>query len=186
MINQTSIKPIYTELQGYLSQAPAGDKVAYLRDPSIWEQFNNTIDELNKVSGRDYSKFKITNIRRDGGEPYVENLDYRSKLNGLIMRLYGEYFEKETSPFSGNPSTVVNQNQSQSQTMQITLIMEFQSIIDKKLYGSQLEEKEKTYLEKVKASLPTVKSVVELINLVVTLAKSMGLSIEQMIKLFTL
>lgn len=185
MSNKLPIKPIYTELQGYLSQAPAVDKVSYLRDPSIWEQLNNTIDELNKVSGQDYNKFKITNIRNDSGEPYIENLDYRSKLNGLIMRLYGEYFDNETSPFSGTPSTVVNQSQSQSQTAQIALIMDFQSVIDKKLYGSELEGKEKSFLEKVKESLTTVKSTTEVINLILTLGKSMGITIDQIIKLFS-
>lgn len=184
MSNQ-AIKPIYSELQGYLSQAPTGDKVAYLRDPSLWQQYNSTIDELNTIAGKDYNKFKITNIQNDGGEPYILNSDYRSKLNGLIMRLYGEYFDKEIAPFGGSPNTVVNQNQSQSQTTQIALIMDFQSVIDKKLYSFELDEKEKTFLEKIKAALPTVKSMVELINLVVSLAKSLGLSVDQIAKLFS-
>jgi hypothetical protein len=178
------IKPIYSELQGYLSQAPSGDKVAYVRDQSLWEQFNKTIDELNSVSGQDYNKFKITNILHDGSEPYILNSDYRSKLNGLIMRLYGEYFEKEISPFSGGPSTVVNQNQQQSQATQIVMITEFQDLIDKRFYGAELEEKEKSFLQKLKDSLPTVKSVVELVNLILTIAKSSGLDINQISKAF--
>lgn len=183
-MSNDKVKPIYSELQGYLSQAPAGDKVAYLRDPSLWQQYNGTIDELNTVSGNDYNKFKITNILNDGGEPYILNSDYRSKLNGLIMRLYGEFFETETSPFSGSPSTVVTQHQSQTQTTQIAMIMDFQSVIDKKLYGSDLEEKEKTFLEKIKASLPSVKTFAELMNLVITIAKSLNISIDQIAKIF--
>jgi len=184
-LNLNNIKPIYTELQGYLSQAPAGDKVAYLRDPSLWQQYNSTIDELNTIAGKDYSKFKIANIQSDGGEPYILNSDYRSKLNGLIMRLYGEYFENEISPFSGGPNTVVNQNQTQSQTMQIAMMLDFQSVIDKKLFSSQLDEKEKTFLEKIKTSLPAVKSMAELVNLIASLAKSLGLSVDQIAKLFS-
>ena len=188
MANNSDIRPIYTELQGYLSQAPTIDKMMYLYDKPLWEQLNTTIDELNEKSGEDFSKFKITDIKQQKREPYAQHVpttDYRSKLNGLIMRLYGKYFSEEQSPFGGFPSTVVQQNQSQSQTMQITMILEFQSLIDRKIYGTELKPEEKSFLEKVKSSLPTVKSSIELMNMCLSLAKSLGLSIDQVLKLFT-
>lgn len=184
-MEKAKIRPIYTELQGYLSQAPAGDKVAYLRDEALWHQYNATIDELNTTTGKDYNKFKITNTYPSDIGTYILNSDYRSKLKGLIMRLYGEYFEDEVSPFGGGPSTVVNQNQSQSQTVQVAMLLDFQSFIDKKLLNSELEPKEKTFFEKLKSSLPSVKTSVEIVNLVVNLAKSLGLSIDQIFKLFS-
>ena len=188
MAINSDIRPIYTELQGYLSQAPAIDKVPYIYEKPLWEQLHKAIDELNEKSGEDFSKFKITDFKQQKHEPYsqyIPTTDYRTKLNGLIMRLYGQYFSDEQSPFGGFPSTVVQQNQSQSQTMQITMALEFQSLIDRKLYGSELKPEEKSFLEKVKASLPTAKSTIELMNMCLSLAKSLGINLDQMTKLFS-
>lgn len=188
MANNSDIRPIYTELQGYLSQAPSAEKVVYLYDKSLWDQLNGVIDELNEKSGEDYSKFKITSIMQQKHEPYspyILTSDYRSKLNGLIMRIYGRHFSEEHSPFGGFPSTVITQSQAQSQSVHVAMIMELQSAIDKKLFTSELEENEKGFLTKVKESLPTLKSFVEVINLVLGLAKSFGLSVDQVVKLFS-
>lgn len=188
MTVNNSIRPIYSEIQGYLSQAPNIEKVPYIYEKPLWEQLNNVIDELNEKSGEDFSKFKITDFKQQKHEPYsqyIPTIDYRSKLNGLIMRLHGQYFSEEQSPFGGFPSTVVQQNQSQSQTMQITMILEFQSMIDRKLYGSELKPEEKSFLEKVKASLPAAKSTIELMNMCLSLAKSLGINLDQMTKLFS-
>lgn len=188
MTDNINIRPIYTELQGYLSQAPTIEKVPYIYDKPLWEQLNKAIDELNEKSGGDFSKFKIADFKQQKHEPYsqyIPTTDYRTKLNGLIMRLYGQYFNEEQSPFGGFPSTVVQQNQSQSQTTQITMILEFQSLIDRKIYGTGLKPEEKSFLEKVKASLPTVKSSIELMNMCLSLAKSFGITLEQMTKLFS-
>jgi len=183
-MSKNKIKPIYTELQGYLAQAPSSDKASTVSDSSLWQQFNNTIDELNKISNNNYDKFKITNINQGARGPFILNSDYRSKLNGLIMRLYGEYFETESSPISGSPSTIVSQNQSQSQTTRIAMIMDFQSLIDEKLYSSELNEKEKTFLEKIKVALPSVKSFAEITSLIINIAKSLGISVDQLSKIF--
>jgi len=180
-MSKSKIKPIYTELQGYLSQAPSSESVAYIRDQSLWQQLNNTIEELNETTGGNYDKFKIIGVQQGNGGAYILNSEYRSKLNGLIMRIYGEYFEEEVSPFSGGQSTIVSQNQ--SQTTHIAMIMDFQSQIDKKLYSTDLKEKEKKFLEKVKTSLPSVKSLLEVIQLVLSLAKYTGLSTERLLQL---
>ena len=57
---EEKIRPIYSELQGYLSQAPklesTIDRSTY---STLWTQVNNTIDELNKASAKNYDGFKI-------------------------------------------------------------------------------------------------------------------------------
>ena len=98
------------------------------------------------------------------------------------MRLYGEYFPDEPQPFSGQPSTVVTQTNNQS--VQVAILLDFQSFIDKKLYSADLEEKEKNFLQKIKDSLPNIKTSVELVGLVISIAKDLGLNIEQILKLF--
>jgi len=60
MAEKEDIRPIYSELQGYLSQAPNGkiELITYTKGKGLWEQVNETIDELSKITGNDYSRFK--------------------------------------------------------------------------------------------------------------------------------
>ena len=179
---EQNIKPIYEEFQGYLAQAPMPDNGAYLYNSILGEKFNQTIDELNQITGEDYSKFKV-NITQDTSGSHFSVQEYRTQLNGVIMRLHGKFFQQYQTPFSGTPSTVVNQSQSQQQ-FHITMVLEIQGLIDKKLYMEKLDEKEKTFFKKVKSALPTIKNSVELINLILTTAKNLGIDINQATKMF--
>ena len=177
------VRPLYGELMGYLSQAPSLQQSSYLRDPSLAPQLHSCIDQLNQITGKDYNRFRVTVHPSDMGG-YVQNTEYRSKLNGLIMNLHAQYFDDESSPFSGTPTTIVNQSQNQSMQAQIVMITEFQSFIDKQLYGNtaNLDGKQKTFLEKLKRTLPTLKSAADLVATVVTIGKSLGLDISQITK----
>ncbi len=176
------VRPLYLELMGYLSQAPSLEHSYYLSDATLWNQYHTTIDELNGLTKKDYKRFKISNILGRNNRQEIANSEYRNKLSGLIMRLYGEYFSDEVQPFSGQPSTIVTQTNNQS--VQVAILLDFQSFIDKKLYSADLEEKEKNFLQKVKNALPNIKSSVELVGLVISIAKDLGLNIEQIFKLF--
>ncbi len=170
---------------GYLSQAPLLKESPFLRDPSLAPQLHNCINQLIEITKQDYSRFKVT-INPDSGESYIRNTEYRSKINGLIMNLHAQYFNDETTPFSGTPSTIVQQSQNQNILTQIIMITEFQSLIDKQLYSSSnnLDEKQKSFLEKLKGVLPTLKSATELITAILTLAQNLGLDISQIKKAF--
>ena len=54
-MDRGKIRPIYSELQGYLSQMPT---VSTSRAKELWLQPNKAIDELTEISGKDYSRFK--------------------------------------------------------------------------------------------------------------------------------
>ena len=116
MAEKEKIKPIYGELQGYLSQAPADGGVSY----DMLEQVNQAIENLSRVTGEDYTRFKMVSKVEPDESPMYAALDtelYRSKLNGLIMYLHGQYFSKERTPFSGEPSTVIVHPQDHNQDM---------------------------------------------------------------------
>lgn len=181
------VHPIYSELQGYLSQAPAGDK-GLIFESSIWEQYNQTIDELNNVTGKNYDRYKVEvrSINWRGTIRLVINSQsYRIKLGGLIFRLHGEYFSDEPPPFSGMPSTVITQHQIQNQVTYVQILLDVQSKIDEKLQEYKEESKEKNFLEKIKNSLSRTGNIIELINLVLKTGKELDLTIEQLLKMFS-
>ena len=83
-IDKERIRPLYAELQGLLSQAPKGTSID---NAAFWNHFNELIDELNDVSGKDYSRFKLTPISGDGFY-WLHTSIYCTKLGGLISRLH--------------------------------------------------------------------------------------------------
>lgn len=184
------IRPIYSELQGYLSQAPeatSGRERIY-DDTSLVEQLNSSIQELEQLSQKDYSRYKErvqTTPWNNSSRRYFDLLSYRSKLGGLISRLYGEYFSDELAPFSGMPSTVINQHQSQNQTTHVQILLDFQSKIDEKIKGYTDGSKEKTFLEKIKGALSKVGNITELFTLILRTGKDIGLTLDDIFKIFS-
>ena len=191
------IRPIYFELQGYLSQVP---EVKGLNDPlydsSIWMQYNQAVDQLNEVSGVDYSRFKVeprTSKARRSSEgrlispeyEFVNIVSYRQKISGLISRIHAEFFPKEAPPFGSTPSTIISQTQQQSQSVHIQMLLEVQSKIDQELPKFDEGTKERTFLQKVKGSLSSVKDATSLIALLLNIAKECGLSLEDLKGIFT-
>jgi len=174
------IRPIYEELQGYLSQTPLlKDPHDSSDDSSLWEQYNQVIEELNNISDKNYDRFRITPFSGGDGYTFIRLLVYRNKLGGLISRLHGEYFSDEPTPFSGMPSTVITQTQQQSQSFQIQMLLEIQSKIDEKILKFDKDSKERGFLEKIKSSLASVKNVTELILLLLKTGNDIGLTVEQ-------
>jgi len=184
-MEKEKIRPIYSELQGYLSQAPTserpGDWVYY---GQIFEQYNNVIDKLNSISDKDYNRFKVQPETFEDGRRYVRILDYRSKLSGLISKLHGEYFYDEPSPFSGMPTTIISQTQQQTQSFQIQMLLEIQSKIDEKIPKFKEGSKERKFLERIKSSLSSVRDISQLIGLLLKTGKEIGLTLGQLFNIF--
>jgi hypothetical protein len=181
-INQ--IKAVYQELQGYLSQLPptkgSYDSIDFV---PIGTQINSAIDELNTITEKNYDKFKIKGEGNYDSQ-YVYITTVRTNLGGLIDRLHAEYFEQENRPFGGSPQTVISNNQSQNQTLNLTLFLEIQSKIINKLQDPNLEANEKGFLEKIKEALPTTNDALGLFSLILTTANQLGISVEKIKQLF--
>ena len=186
MANKEEIRPIYSELQGYLSQAPKRtDKARYIDKQELWKSYNSAINELEKITGSDYERYKIQPTQIRDSAPFVVIDYYRSNLGGIIARLHGEYFSDEPAPFSGMPSTSINLQQQQSQSVQVEIVMEIYDLIHEKLSQAEEGTPEKTFLEKIKGSIKAVRSIPQFISLLFTIAKECGLNIEQLKDLFT-
>lgn len=180
------VRPIYTELQGYLSQAPELRLPSDTsRDESLWNNFHKTLDELHELTDNDYDKFKIPLTQSSSGEyHYMDISSYRSNLGGLINRLYGECFSDEISPLGGVPNTIIQQTQSQSQTTLIQVVLDISSKIEKRLLETQ-SKAEKSFLEKLKAQLPNITSAVQALGMILNLANQAGVDISTLHKIFS-
>lgn len=180
-MEKEKIRPLYSEFQGYLSQAPEA-KAAMTRiyDEDLPEHYNVAVKLLNSITGEDYGRFFVVPNENFG---HVEVNTYRQKLGGLISNLHGTYFADEPAPFSGGPSTVITQSQQQSQFIQ--MVLDMQSKIDEKMPHFSDGSKEKDFLQKLKSSLSSISNVTQLLNQLFKLAKEFGLNIGGISQIFS-
>lgn len=185
-MNRETIRPIYMELQGYLSQAPKPADRMEIYEETFWNQLNNAINLLNEITGNDYNRFAIEPKFETGVGKFIDLNAYRLKLGGLINNLYGQYFPDEAEPFSGKPSTIINQQQSQNQHQQVfvKILFDVRDKIDEKLPTLADGSPEKTFLQKLKDSLSSISSIAGLLNTIFTLASQYGVSIDQLSTIF--
>ncbi len=179
-MEKEKIRPLYAELQGCLTQAP--DKTDWFGDKSIWEHYNGTVNLLNEVTGKNYSRYCIS---PEPGKTAIRGSAYRQKIGALIAHLHGEYFSDEPAPFSGMPSTIITQTQQQSQSVLIQMIFDFQDKIEQSMGKYTDGSKEKTFLQKLKGSIRNITDFTQMVLAVSQLAKDCGISVEDLGKIFS-
>ena len=178
------VRPLYAELQGYLTEAPVvKGNMDGIDTVSVWESYHQAIAELIKITGKEeYNRFMVTPLSSQTMGAFIRVLDYRQKLGGLIARLHAEYFYDEPAPFAGMPSTIIQQTQSQS--VDIQMLLTIQSKIDEQLSKFPDGSPEKSFLQRLKTSLTGIKDVTQLIAQLISAAKSTGLTIEEIARIF--
>ena len=171
-------------MQGCLAQAPrVNEENPVIDNSEFWEHHNSIIKELEEVTGKDYNKYSLAPVS-GATYSYITKGIYRQKLGGLIARLHGEYFSDEPVPFAEMPSTIITQSQNQNQSVHVQCLLEVNDMINEKLTKADEGSKEKTFLEKIKGSLSSVRNVSQLVTLLLTTASKLGISIEDLKDLF--
>lgn len=179
-LDKEKIRPLYSELQGLLSQAPEpelpGAGNIFKVSSQILTHYNDVVENLSRFTDdENYLRFIVK-------EDYPSV--YRSQLSGLISRLHGKYFSNEPAPFSGMPSTVISQTQQQNQSFQVQLLLEIQSKIDEQLIKLEPGDKKRSYLEKVKGALKSIRNTAELIALILETGQEFGMTFQELKELF--
>lgn len=181
-IDKQKIRAIYSEIQGYLSQTPIPEHPSDIfANNSSWERYNQSVRELSKITGEDYSRFEIKPEYSDNYQ-IVHIESYRQSLGGLINTLHSIYFSDEPSPFSGSPIAVFSQSQYQVQSVQ--MLLDIQSRIDSGLQKFKDDTPKKGFLEKLKSKLSNVKNINDLLGLILKLAKQFNLNLNELISIF--
>lgn len=182
------IRPIYSELKGYLSATPKENEVWDETAINIANQLNGAIDELSQITDQKFDKFKIQAQNISWGNGFrstLSVLDYRNRLSGLISRIQGEFFSEEQS-VSAQPSTVINTNQTQSQSQSMVMVLELQEKILSEISKHEEGSKERGFLERMKLALPTIKTVMDVLSNALAIGQQFGLSPDIIRKLLGL
>lgn len=183
-MEKEKIRPLYSELQGYLAQAPEAKNTSDgISSSQVWSQYNGCVNLVQKITEKDYSRFEIQ-AETANDSVLVRVIAYRQKLGGLVAALHGEYFSDESAPFSGMPNTIIQQTQHQNQSVNIIMLLSIQSKIDEKLSQFPEGSKEKSFLQKLKGTLSGISDVTQLLAQLTKIAKDFGLSVNDLSKIF--
>ena len=169
--NKKEILALYEELRGIL---------AALESATSWFDDEGFTDHANSVISR--VALLCPEIET---EPYILKKDYnqhrgylvhttqaKSKVSSLAGRLKGSY-ELESVPAQNGPTFIQNQSQTQSQTLSVALEMQ-EKILDEILKHAE-GTKERSFLEKMKAALPTIKGVTDILSSALKIGGQVGL-----------
>ncbi len=182
------VRPLYLSLKGLMAEAPNGSGISNIRGKHPAETANSIIDKIVLIDDdAELNQYK-TEVHPDtDGFKFVEIIQYRANLTGLIMYLFGKYFyETETEPFGVGPNNVTYQSltQVQSQSIDVNILLQFQEFINDKLNEEDLESNEKSFLEAIKAKIANIKKVGDIISLILTTAQAYGVAIDKLVEIF--
>lgn len=175
------VRASYKELRGYLSEAPP---LRTWRGTELADNLAHVIGDLSAVTGNDYSRFRVS-VERGQLGPYTNGEAYRSRLAGLVGRLEAEFgLSDDRASNGGSPGVRVELNQTLQQITEVTLNLEIQQWIDAKTGAHPEGTPERMFLDRLRGSLANVKDVAGLVAAIVGTANTVGLKVEDLMKLF--
>jgi len=165
-----AIRPHYQALQGYLAQAPEPQYWCDWNDGNnYWRPVNKAIEDIIEITSDSvYERSKVKKNRLS----QFDATSYRQQINALINNLHGVYFQEEPLPFSGQPtgpSTVITQTQEQSTL--VSIIFDLHELVLDKLDDESIDEKERSFFEKLRENIRGVTSFAQLIILLLRTAQ---------------
>ncbi len=181
MSTSNEVKSIYEELIGILVS---------LEDASSWFDDNGFSQRANEVIRRtamvcpeikNIESYLIKPGYSDQRGEIIYTTPTKANLNSLLGRIRG-FYELEELHTSNGHTFIQNQTQNQSQSIALEIQERIISEIPKYTEGS----KERTFLEKLKASLPTIRGATDILSSVLKIGPELGLDIATIRKLLGL
>jgi hypothetical protein len=183
MAGHKEILGAYKELKGVLNSL--GDKEDWFTDREFTPQANRVIDRIGSVCPEigDIESYKLQQDALQDGRLVVRVIPTKQKLMGLLGRMEGLYdIGEQNSP---NGHTFIQQ-QSQSQSQHITFVLDLQEKIIKEIPKHAEGTKERSFLEKLKASLPSIKDTTDILSTVLKIAAESNVDPNALLKILGL
>lgn len=195
-LDTNQIQCVYDELLAMKDNLRYYSEKTWITENEFWEMYNSKVKKLEELTGSNLAEYSLkvqykadhscegfADLTYSGN--YVETSVFSLQISGLLAWLENNHISKRhikkvKESLSSNASPfVINQHLSQSQNVNIQIsIEEFKNVIDDNRKKYAKGSKETTFLDKVKAGLGTVKNIKDIILLIHGVAKSVGLTLD--------
>lgn len=177
------VKGAYEELKGVLESIQ--DQSTWFDDDGFTDHTNSVINRISVICPEidSIDSYKVSTSYSEQRGMLVQAIPTKSRLKALLGRIKGTYELDEPSRETGN---VFVQNQSQSQSQTLSIILDLQEKIIAEIPKHGEGTKERTFLEKVKENLPTIKDAGDILSTVLKIGSEVGLSADAIRKILGL
>jgi len=195
-LDSSQMQCIYDELLSMKESLSYYSDKVWITENKFWDKYNLKVKKLEELTKADldehsievqnkpnYSGKGICDLTYSGN--YVETSVFNLQISGLLAWLENKHISKKhvkeirEQSTNKNNSFTLNQNLNQSQNLSIKIsIKEFEGVIDSNRKKYADGGKETKFLDKVKVGLKNVSDIKDIILLVSSVAKSVGLSPE--------
>ncbi|KKS37967.1 MAG: hypothetical protein UV01_C0006G0011 [Parcubacteria group bacterium GW2011_GWA2_42_14] len=170
--NKKAILGVYEELKGLLVAIES--KNSWFDDNGFSAHANLIIERVPIVCPEieDVATYRIRPEHINDRGNIVKPIPAKAKLNSIIGRLKGLYGLDTPTKNDGN--TFI-QNQSQNQSQFLNFALELQEKIISEIPKYAEGTKERSFLEKLKSALPTIKSATDILSKALRIGADFGL-----------
>jgi hypothetical protein len=173
------IKPLYEELKGMRDAIPTGTSVY---DNGISTKYHQTLAAVSELIGdlqTDDYKLSLDHAiypgMKEGSRVLLDQ--YRINLNAIIGNLKGRFDFDSNQNHTGH--TFI---QNQSVSIELVLNLQEKIINLEKKYDEGTPEK--TFLQKLKGSLSSIKDATDIIKIVLVEAQKAGITLDKLASMF--
>lgn len=175
------IKPLYEELKGMLSAMPEENLIL---DKGISEKYNATVSKISglipEIVASEYLiQSEFISLQFGGGDQRINKNHYKMKLSALLGQLRGRFDFDSAVNTSGGHTFI------QNQTVSVEFVLNLQEKIIELIEKQEKGTAERTFLEKVKESIASIKNGTDIVKTVLVEANKAGISLEKLVSIFT-
>lgn len=196
MTNSDQLRRSYNKLFGLNYGLINSGRTGYMQQHE-WVNFNTEVEALAEILGDDHIKSFTIIPKRMNSQNHVNVNDFTSSVNGLLHYIYREYenmIDVDEPPVAGGSSPAnyttapVNVNQSNSQATSISIefnqtILSLNENLTRKESDYDEGSKERNFITKLKEALPTAKSTLEVISLILKVGSQLKLPVDKLLEI---
>jgi hypothetical protein len=169
------IKAYYEELKGMREAIPVA---GWFDDDGISEKYHQTLNKLSKViSNFEINEYKVQPRHLAQRGMIIDTNQYKTNINSIIGHLKGRFDFDNNQSASGH--TFI-----QNQSVSIELVLNLQEKIINLEREYEEGTPEKTFLQKLKKSLSSIKDATDVVGTVLSEAQKAGVTLEKLTSMF--
>jgi len=173
----------WMELKAFLEHLQTS---GYVKN-SFANDFNMLVQQLSHSTKEDYSQYLLEGSNHTADELFTKGARLLTRINNR-QRLGQKdpVFNEHSNPKTPNSPISVNQvnNQEVTTTIMVTIVSEITEQLTRAEAKFAEDSKERSFIDQVKAGVKTVKSIGELMALVLMTGQQLGLDLAQLSSIF--
>lgn len=150
-------------------------------------QYQQTIKKLHELTGEDVDHF-LPDVTRNNRGIWYKPIDLKAQVSSLLSWIRASYLPNKETPhyaLQSSATTSINQTVNQEVNVMQVVTLDIAELLTAKQEEFNEGSPERTFIQRVKGGLRTVKDTAALLALIAETAQQCGLTADQLSKIFS-